>query len=529
MTAVAEELPAVEVNKYCRHGGKHVYCPYSFEQHVFCAAREFEVFIGGAAGPGKTITLLADLAEQVEIPTYRGIFFRRTYVELEQVEDMAMELYQAHGGKYNSSKHTFRFPRRERSASAQIMRGAQGGATIRLQYLEKSKDKYGHQGKAYQTIAWDELTQWATIELYEYLLTRCRQLKVGDGTVCTVRSASNPGGPGHGWVKERFIGEESKHAWQPREIHIPGIEEVRHRLYIPATLDSNPLLKDQYEPQLMMISDPELRLAYRYGDWDIAMGVMFSEMRKWLHQIPTVSPRTTTSKEIAIDWGYNNMAHALWVETDSAVYDIPRSIVYREYVVNETPPITFADTVVQRSSGESILRATLDSAAWNVVDGGPSPAEQMMPTFNKAGIALVPSVKGLRSRVQGAQLLHTYLDPRMHDGPQLLIMNNCMVLWGQLTSLARGEPGTGQDPEDIAPHQVDHGYDALRYWAQGRPEPASPTAQEIDEHTIGRQYNNRDPRSMEAARADRAKQMKLPVHRDVTPKIKKRRTAWERR
>src|SRR5215510_4100186 len=89
------------VNPYCDHkpsdpeGGPHYFCPYSEEQLLFCQMqnRAFEVFFGGAAGPGKTITLLAEGTRQLAIPGYRAIFFRRSYPELEQVMDVAAEIF----------------------------------------------------------------------------------------------------------------------------------------------------------------------------------------------------------------------------------------------------------------------------------------------------------------------------------------------------------------------------------------------------------------------------------------------------
>jgi hypothetical protein len=126
-------------------------------------------------------------------------------------------------------------------------------------------------------------------------------------------------------------------------------------------------------------------------------------------------------------------------------------------------------------------------------------------------------------------LLHTYFYPHRRGGPLLQVMDNCPVLWHQLTSLARGiEP---HDVEDLEPHQVDHGADALRYWAQGRPKPSAPTPGEILEHDpdVDKML---DARSYEVAKIERERAEarkrgfgKVPV-RQKKPRIKQIKKPW---
>jgi len=181
-------------NPYCRHGDIHAFCPYSPEQEAFSRAGEFEVFFGGAAGPGKTIILLNEGLRQIHIPGYRAIFFRRTYGELEQVVEMAHETFPQYGGRYNSSNHIWRFPHRPRSASSYIMRAAtmRRGSTYQFAFCERDQDKLRYQGGAWAYIAWDEITQYATDAVYTYLFIRCRPLWQGQHVRCYIRSASNP-------------------------------------------------------------------------------------------------------------------------------------------------------------------------------------------------------------------------------------------------------------------------------------------------------------------------------------------------
>ncbi|KPK09578.1 MAG: hypothetical protein AMS20_00205 [Gemmatimonas sp. SG8_28] len=472
-------------NPYCRHNDIHAFCPYSPEQEAFSKSNAFETFFGGAAGPGKTVILLNEGLRQVDNIGYRAIFFRRTYDELDQVIEMSHETFPLVGGRFNKSQHLWRFPYRAKSASANIIRASEMGASYKLAYCERDVHKYRYQGRAYAYIAWDEITQYPNPSVYLYLFLRCRPLWQGHQVRCYIRAASNPGGPGHSWVKERFIDnrEPGRYYLEIVEDEVTGKQRSYLRQFIPATLDSNDILMQttQYETALLAYPDPELRRAMRHGHWDIAAGVMFSELREAIHRVPASPPLDWTNKEIVIDWGYNDYCHVLWIEATSGVGEPMRARVYRELVVREKTGAMVGQMIAERThTDERITRIVCDTQAWSSIGGEPSPAEEMMPRLKVRGWTLTKAIKGPGSRVRGWQTLHTWFYPFRKGGPLLTISDNCRVLWRQMTSLARGiEP---HDVEELEPHQEDHGADALRYWAQMRPRPAMPTGAEMLEH-----------------------------------------------
>jgi hypothetical protein len=521
-------------NPYCSHRDKrgqstHAYCPASRPQYEFHQSGAKEVFYGGAAGGGKTITMLVEGLRWVAFSSYRAIFFRRTYVELSQVVELSQEIFPAYGGQWVESKMMWRFP---------------SGARYYLAYLEKDGDKLRYQGKAFHYIAFDELTQWPTEGGYKYLFTRNRPFRpdpTGFTIPCFMRAGSNPGGPGHGWVKKRFI--DNSVPYDGRMIRSAN-GRFYERVYIPATLDDNQILLKSgggdYETSIMSVADESLRKALRYGDWNIAAGAIFEELRANVHRVRRGGKGPFTAVTVAADWAYAGEAVALWIETDTGLGSAPKSRVYREWCTTQTHPSVWAAGVVARStdpvSGEVVVRrVVLDSAAWATPqDGGPSPAEQMLSVFQKAGIALVKAQKGPHSIANGIVLLHSYFwfSPRAKE-PLLVIDENCPKLWEQVSTIQRGDIEKNQDPEKPAPHQRDDRFDALRYWAQDRPQPAP--IHERDYSSLDEDWARfqNDFQQLEAARIERARDARVPIVNVASVlkkklKMQQRRKPWER-
>ena len=164
------------------------------KQIQFKQRGEYECLYGGAAGGGKSDALLAEALRQVDIPHYRAIIFRKTYPQLTELIDRSQAIYSMAypKAKYNDSKHVWTFP---------------SGAKIYFGSMQHTKDRTNYQGKRYDFIAFDELTHF-TWDEYSYMFSRNRPSKSPKSNRKTrvyIRASANPGGIGHGWVKERFI------------------------------------------------------------------------------------------------------------------------------------------------------------------------------------------------------------------------------------------------------------------------------------------------------------------------------------
>lgn len=207
------------------------------KQAYFLLLPHREAFYGGAAGGGKSQALLMAALQYVDVPGYAAILFRRTYADLSLPGALMSRSHEWLGGKakWRDSTKTWIFP---------------SGATLSFGYLETEKDKYRYQSAEFQFIGFDELTQFTETQ-YRYLFSRLRRLE-GVDIPLRMRSASNPGGEGHEWVKQRFIVE----GWS------------KGRPFVPAKLDDNPYLdREEYIKSLNEL-DPITREQLLEGDWE---------------------------------------------------------------------------------------------------------------------------------------------------------------------------------------------------------------------------------------------------------------------
>jgi phage terminase large subunit-like protein len=276
-------------NGYCRLK------PTEKQQSFLDCKEELEVFFGGAAGGGKSVALLMAAMQYIRVPGYAALILRKDFARLELAGGLIQRSQEWFGGKKSAkwiaSRRQWVFP----------IEGT-FPATIMFGYLKNPGDKYRYASSEFQYIAFDELTEFAE-EDYLFLFSRLRRntsLKVP----LRMRSASNPGGAGHLWVKQRFIGQESGgRSQEPGEEGVQGpkskvqglwaegesLEEsdpadgVYHkegRIYIPSRIADNEFL-DEAEYRRALSHLPALvRERLMNGDWSVQEHGQFHE--EWL-------------------------------------------------------------------------------------------------------------------------------------------------------------------------------------------------------------------------------------------------------
>jgi hypothetical protein len=103
------------------------------------------MLFGGSAGSLKTETLLIDAAMEFQNPNLRGIVFRNSFVEMQDLVDKTQRLYKPVGAEWKADpkKYRWEFP---------------SGATIRFAYMKQDSDVWKYLGPRYSFIGFDEST-----------------------------------------------------------------------------------------------------------------------------------------------------------------------------------------------------------------------------------------------------------------------------------------------------------------------------------------------------------------------------------
>ena len=428
-------------------------------QTDFLASTEQEVLYGGSAGGGKSYAMIADPVRYFNNPQSKKLLVRRSTEELRELISVSKTLYPRAipGIKFMERDKTWIAP---------------SGATLWMSYLDREDDLLRYQGQAFNWIGFDELTQWPNPSAWNYMRSRLRTT-AASGLSTYMRATTNPGGPGHQWVKKAFIdpapANTSFEATDPDsgEViafpakHSRAGQSLFKRRFIPANLFDNPYLAEDgmYEANLLSLPEHQRRQLLE-GDWSVSEGAAFSEWVPSKHVVAPYDIPHSWAKFRACDYGYGSMTAVLWF----AVSPAEQIVVYRELYINKTTASDLADMIIEIEKGEGIRYGVLDSSLWhNRGDTGPSLAEQMI----MKGCRWRPSDRSKGSRIAGKNEVHRRLQiDEFTEEPKLVFFSTCRNITTEMPAI----PLDKNNPEDVdTKSAIDHGYDALRYGLMTRP------------------------------------------------------------
>ena len=412
----------------------------------------YEVFFGGARGGGKTDGVIGEWAQHAARygPDAIGLMVRRSSIQLQETVERARAILQPIGAKFTVKPDNCRMP---------------NGARLSFRYLERDADAENYQGHSYTRVYVEEAGNFPDPAP---ILKLHATLRSGAGVPCRMRLTGNPGGPGHHWLKARYI--DGARPMQP----VTDLETGLQRVFIPSRVTDNTMLdQDAYIRQLRQSGSPELVRAWLEGDWDVIAGAFFPEFNRAQHVVAPHELPAHWYRYRAMDWGSARPFCVLWVAvSDGELPQYPRGslVVYREWYGSNGQPnvgirMNAADVgaeIVRKEAGDGVTLGVLDPAAF-AADGGPSIGERLA-----AAGALFRRADNARVARHGAMGGWDQLRARLvgdGDRPGLYIFDTCRDLIRTLPALQH-DPDR---PEDVDTDAEDHAPDTLRYACMARP------------------------------------------------------------
>lgn len=417
-----------------------------------------EIAYGGARGGGKTDGMLGKNALKAEIygQHQSGIFFRRKQVELEEAIQRAHEIYQPLGWHWQDQKRTYNSP---------------NGARLKFRYLERDSDAMLYQGHNYTDIYIEEAGAFPRPDPINKLRATLRS---GHGVPCQLHLTFNPGGPGHQWLKARYIDPhpDGMRVFLEKMPSLKKGEFVENRyVFIPAKLKDNNYLGDDYVARLRMSGSEALVRAWLEGDWNIVEGAFFDCWSDRMVIKPFTPPEHWT-KIVGFDWGSAAPFCVQWwcVASEDYIHygeRIPKGalICYREWYGAKGPNIGLKMTAeavgqgIKERTKERVNFYVADPAIFNE-DGGPSIMERMRIPFHRAENKRTST----ESKMGGWDMMRMRMEGQ--DGvPMIYFMDTCKDSIRTIPVLQHDEIR----PEDLDTDGEDHAADTTRYVCMSRP------------------------------------------------------------
>jgi len=403
------------------------------------------LFYGGAKGGGKSYLVRArEVIRRLQYPNSKGLIVRKTYPELRANHIIPFfKEYPVIREWFNKADKIIYWP---------------NGSTTEFSYLQTTDDVYTYQGREYDDISIDEITQHEE-EVFKILRTSNRT--TNPKIKPTMMLTGNPGGPGHAWVKRIFIDRMFQDNERPEDFDF-----VQASVYDNlALLSADP----GYIQRLMDLPEAKRR-AYLEGDWDVFEGAVFHEFRRSKHTIEPFVPSDEFPHFLGVDWGYvgkktdqgafSAHAMALVEETDSRGDKFSRLIIYKEWYGKEKTPEEWAK-IIKMSAPVKFNAGVADASMFNRnSDGSISISQRMEKTWNKKRhwLTLKP---GTRNRLSRVAATHDWLKIAPDDMPYMMFTENCKHLTRTLPLLIYDTNKTKL--EDVDTTLEDHLWDSASY------------------------------------------------------------------
>lgn len=476
------------------------FAPQPGGQTAFLSCPLREALGEGNRFGGKSYALIADFLKDCGKgygAAWRGIILRRESVRLKDIVLKSHEM----------------IPRIWPDACFVASPGAthwrfRSGERLFFLHANRLEEYQKFHGWSYPWLGFDELTEWPDDRLYRKIHSILRAPEGADprvGRIKRIRATTNPGGPGHSWVKERF-------GLPIRDGHTIG-SIIREDVDDGATMPRCAIHMDRSENVIGMSADPDYESTLRgaassdaelqawvYGNWNIVAGGFLDDVWRPRHNIIDPFPVPSTWRiSRSFDWGSSDPFCVLWFAesdgSDARLADgstMPTirgdAFVVDEWygwngrpndgcrLLNEAISAGIVERQLAAGWHSRVRPGPADTQIWNVISGT-SIADEMARPLKLNGVSM-PGVQWIRadkspgSRVAGGHMVRSRIRAAYpldgsngREKPGLFFFSNA-------THCIRTLPVLPRDPvriNDADTKAEDHAYDALRYWVQSSP------------------------------------------------------------
>jgi hypothetical protein len=435
----------------------------NFAQWAFIQTDVFEVFFGGARGGGKSDAVIGEWMDHASRygANASGLMLRRTRTELLDIIERSRAIYGPLGWLYNETDKVWRDPQ---------------GARLKFNYLERDADAELYQGHSYTRIYIEEAGNFPSPAPIMKLMATLRS---GANVPCSIRLTGNPGGPGHHWLRQRYIDAAplgNKIITDP----LTGLE----RIFIPSKVDNNQHIDvEAYKQRLRASGSKELVQAWLDGNWDVTLGAFFDEWDPKRHVIAPFPIPSDWMRFRSMDWGSASPFSVGWWAVASDNFEVagrilPRGcmVCYREWYGQKSGQPNIGLKLHAGEVGRGIYArekddgeihyGVLDPSAF-AEDGGPSIAESMAE--GSGGKVFFRRADNARVRQKGSMGGWNVMRGRLAGDAD----GRAMIVWfSTCVDSIRTIPLLQHDPEhleDIFTDSEDHAADQSRYACMSRP------------------------------------------------------------
>lgn len=407
-----------------------IWKPWPGAQQKFLTCPVWECLLAGNRGGGKTDVLIMDFLQNVGKgygEDYKGLILREATTELGDVISKTRKwiprIFPL--AKYNGSKKIWTFPE---------------GETLWLNYARVDADYEQYHGHAYQFIGWEEITNHALPNIYLKLMSCSRT--ANPKVPLKYRATCNPSGPGHSWIKKRFIDAVKPGKIFREELEFEFPDEKGNTVKQKKVISRTHVKSYQSENKSLVEADPlyiaklygltkdneMLRKAWIDGSWDLLIGGFFTDV--WdekIHVLPDFDIPRSWNLVRGFDWGsskpwavsYAFESNGEQPQTEGLPYMpkgsvvIPTEIYGWNGIPNEGDRATsqeIAERVLDVDNslliqyGIKAIPGPADTSIWDVRDG-----TSIANNLSTHGCRWTRAYKGSGSRVSGWALIRQML------------------------------------------------------------------------------------------------------------------------